>query len=200
MKAKTHAQKNQRRRKTSTSSTGRRGEDTSLLIVFTGNGKGKTSAAITTALRTVAHGGRAAMVQFLKSPKGFVSGDRIIARKIRGFDVFTMGAGFTWNTKDRALDRRTTLEAWAQCTDLVVSGRYNLVVWDEINYVIDYGLLPLEPVLDFLRNRPSGVHIILTGRKARREVIRLADMVTEMKDIKHPFRDRGLPAQKGIDY
>ncbi|OGH58568.1 MAG: cob(I)yrinic acid a,c-diamide adenosyltransferase [Candidatus Lindowbacteria bacterium RIFCSPLOWO2_12_FULL_62_27] len=175
-------------------------KDKSLVMVFTGDGKGKTSAAVLMAFRTVAHGWKAAVVQFMKSPKDFKYGERIIAEKIEGLDFFTMGAGFTWNTNNRDLDVRTTLETWEKCKECVSSGRYRTVIWDEINYVIDYGFLPLASVVDFLKQRPPKVHIVLTGRNAKPEIVELANLVTEMKEIKHPYKLEGIIAQKGIEY
>lgn len=175
-------------------------KDKSLVIVFTGNGKGKTSAALLMAFRTVAHGWKAAVVQFLKSPKDFRYGEQMIAEKLPGLDFFMMGAGFTWNTNNRDLDIQTTLDTWEKCKECVRSGQYRLVIWDEINYVIDYGFLPLQPVLDFLRSKPPNVHIVLTGRNAKPELIELANLVTEMKEIKHPYKLEGIIAQKGIEY
>lgn len=175
-------------------------KDKSLIMVFTGDGKGKTSAALTMAFRTVAHGWKAAVVQFMKSSKDFKYGERIIAEKLDGLDFFTMGAGFTWNTNDRELDVRTTLETWEKCKECVLSGKYRLVIWDEINYVIDYGFLPINTVLEFLRKKPPKVHIVLTGRNAKPELIEIANLVTEMKEIKHPYKLEGIIAQKGVEY
>lgn len=175
-------------------------KDKSLIIVFTGDGKGKTSAALMMAFRTVAHGWKAAVVQFMKSPKDFHYGEQMLSEKLPGLDFFMMGAGFTWNTNDRELDIRTTLETWEKCKSCVMSGDYRLVVWDEINYVIDYGFLPLADVLEFLKKKPPKVHICLTGRNAKPELIEMANLVTEMKDVKHPYRLEGIIAQKGIEY
>ena len=175
-------------------------KDKSLVIVFTGHGKGKTSAALLMAFRTVAHKWKAAVVQFLKNPKDFRYGEQIIAEKLEGLDFFMMGAGFTWNTNDRDLDIRTTMETWEKCKECVRSGKYRLVIWDEINYVIDYGFLPLDCVLDFLRKKPPNVHICLTGRNAKPEIIEFANLVTEMTEIKHPYKLEGIIAQKGIEY
>lgn len=175
-------------------------KDKALVIVFTGDGKGKTSAALLMAFRTVAHGWKAAVVQFLKSPKDFRYGEQIIAGRLDGLDFFMMGAGFTWNTNDRDLDVRTTRETWEKCKECVMSGKYRLVIWDEINYVIDYGFLPLTEVMEFLRKKPAKVHIVLTGRNAKPELIEMANLVTEMKEIKHPYKLEGIIAQKGIEY
>ncbi len=175
-------------------------KDKSLVMVFTGDGKGKTSAAVLMAFRTVGHGRKAAVVQFMKNSKDFKYGERMIAEKLGGPDFFTMGAGFTWDTNNRGLDIQTTLKTWEKCKECVTSGKYRLVVWDEINYVIDYGFLPLDSVLEFLRKKPPNVHVVLTGRNAKPELVALANLVTEMREIKHPYKLEGILAQKGIEY
>ena len=170
-----------------------------LIIVNTGEGKGKTTAAMGTAFRTLAHGGRVAVVQFLKSPDDYRYGERKLADRWENFDLFTMGAGFTWKTQDRDLDIRTTLKTWEKCKEIVRTGDYDLIIWDEINYVIDYGFLAEQEVLDFLPEAHS-VHLILTGRNATEKIMAAADLVTEMKNVKHPFREQGIKAQKGIEW
>ena len=170
-----------------------------LIIVHTGNGKGKTSAALGMALRTVAHGWKAGIVQFIKKEGEFDYGEHKIRDLLPGWDIFPMGAGFTWNTKDRELDISTTKIAWDKCKEVSFSGDYSLVVFDEINYVIDYEYLPLDPVLHFLQNKPHELNIVLTGRNARPEIIETADLVTEMKEIKHPFQ-KGIRARKGLEF
>lgn len=170
-----------------------------LILVHTGDGKGKTSAALGIALRTIAHGNKAAIVQFIKKEGEFDYGEHRIASVLPGWHIFPMGAGFTWNTKDRDLDTRTTLAAWEKCKSVALSGDYSLVVFDEINYVIDYGYLAIEPVLEFLQTKPHPLNVVLTGRNARPEIIELADLVTEMREIKHPFK-KGIRARKGLEF
>jgi cob(I)alamin adenosyltransferase len=170
-----------------------------LIMIHTGNGKGKTSAALGMALRTVAHGWKAGIIQFIKKEGEFDYGEHRIQMLLRGWDIFPMGAGFTWNTKDRELDIQTTLVAWQKCKEIANSGQYQLVIFDEINYVIDYGYLPLGLVLEFLRSKPHALNVILTGRNAHAELIEIADLVTEMKEIKHPFQ-KGIRARKGIEF
>jgi cob(I)alamin adenosyltransferase len=170
-----------------------------LIIVHTGNGKGKTSAALGMALRTVAHGWKVAIVQFIKKEDEFDYGEHRIKNVLPGWDIFPMGAGFTWNTKDKELDIRTTLNGWEKCKETAFSGEYQLVIFDEINYVIDYEYLSLDPVLEFLRNKPHALNVVLTGRNARPEIIDIADLVTEMKEIKHPFK-KGIRARKGLEF
>jgi cob(I)alamin adenosyltransferase len=110
-----------------------------------------------------------------------------------------MGAGFTWDTKDRELDIRTTLAGWEKCLEVSLSGKYSLVVFDEINYVIEYEYLPVEPVMDFLVRKPHELNVVLTGRNVRPEIIEVADLVTEMKEIKHPFK-KGIRARRGLEF
>ncbi len=170
-----------------------------LIIDHTGNGKGKTSAALGMALRTVAHGWKVGIVQFIKKEGEFDYGEHKMKDRLDGWEIFPMGAGFTWNKKDRELDVRTTMIAWDKCKEASLSGRYSLVVFDEINYVIDYEYLPLDPVLEFLRSKPHELNVVLTGRNARPELIELADLVTEMREIKHPFK-KGIRARKGLEF
>jgi cob(I)alamin adenosyltransferase len=171
----------------------------SLIIVHTGEGKGKTTAAMGIALRVLAHGGRVALVQFMKNPTDYKYGEQKITKHLPALEVFTMGAGFTWKTKDRDLDIKTSSKTWEKCQQTALSGDYELVIWDEINYVIDYGFLAENKVLEFLQNK-NLPHVILTGRNATAEIIRCADLVTEMVNIKHPYTDQGIVAQKGIEW
>lgn len=170
-----------------------------LIIVHTGNGKGKTSAALGMALRTVAHGWKVGIVQFIKKEDEFDYGEHKIKSLLPGWDIFPMGAGFTWNTKDKELDIRTTLAGWEKCKEVAQSGNYQLVIFDEINYVIDYAYLSPTPVLEFLQKKPHELNVVMTGRNAHPEIIEIADLVTEMKEIKHPFK-KGIRARKGLEF
>ncbi|MGK5094854.1 cob(I)yrinic acid a,c-diamide adenosyltransferase [Deltaproteobacteria bacterium TL4] len=170
-----------------------------LIMIHTGDGKGKTTAAVGMAMRTVAHGWKAAMVQFLKSPGDYQYGERKLSEQLEGFEVFTMGAGFTWETQNRELDLQTTGETWEKCKAVTLCGKYRLVIWDEINYVLNLGLLDEKEVIAFLK-RPLKVHLVLTGRKAPSALMEIADLVTEMKAVKHPYRQQGIKAQKGIEW
>ena len=175
-------------------------EDRSLIIVHTGDGKGKTTAALGLIVRTLFHGWNVAMVQFMKDPDAFHYGETKLAQQFPAFEIYTMGAGFTWDTQNRDLDIKTTLDTWEKSKEIILSNKYKLVVLDEINYVIDYGFLPLQDVLDFLKQKPKDMHIVLTGRNAAPQLIELADLVTEMKNIKHPYEHKGILAQKGIEW
>ncbi|HUY87857.1 MAG TPA: cob(I)yrinic acid a,c-diamide adenosyltransferase [Pirellulales bacterium] len=168
-----------------------------LVIVNTGNGKGKSTAAFGTALRALGNGFSVLVVQFIKG--NWKTGERTAAERFENFEFRAMGEGFTWDTKDRERDTQVALEAWAFARARIASGETDLVVLDEINYAIDYGYLPLDEVLEALRARPPHVHVILTGRNAKPELIELADLVTEMREIKHPYK-KGIKAQRGIEW
>ncbi|MGH9425275.1 MAG: cob(I)yrinic acid a,c-diamide adenosyltransferase [Terriglobia bacterium] len=167
-----------------------------LIIVHTGNGKGKTTAALGLALRAVGCGFRVAMIQFIKGKWKY--GERDSAPRI-GLELIPMGQGFTWESKDIEVDKAMMRAAWEECKVRAHSGNYDLLIFDEINYVLGYGYLPVEEVVEVLRAKPPSLHIVLTGRNARPEIIEIADLVTEMKEIKHPFK-KGIKAQRGIEF
>ena len=169
-----------------------------LIIVHTGDGKGKTSAALGIMLRSLIHGFNVAMVQFIKG-KWKTAEQKLTQLFPERLEIFTMGDGFTWNTKNKKQDIKSAKLAWSKCIELVSSGRYDLIVLDEINYVLDYGFLKVNDVLRVIKNKPDNLHIILTGRNAKKSIIKAADLVTEMKEIKHPFR-KGIIAQRGIEF
>jgi len=172
----------------------------SLIIIHTGDGKGKTTAALGLAMRTIAHGGRVAFVQFLKNPKDYKYAVHKLEKENENLDVFTMGAGFTWETKDKAKDIKLAHETWQKAKELIFSKKYNMVVLDEINYAIHYDFLPEEEVINLLMEKPKELHLVLTGRNATKKIIEKADLVTEMKNIKHPYKEQGISAQKGIEW
>ena len=171
-----------------------------LTIIHTGDGKGKTTAALGMLMRMIAHGWRVAMVQFMKNPDTFKYAENKLNDQLDNLDVFTMGAGFTWDTKDQELDIQTTLQTWDKAKEIMLSGQYRMVVLDEINYVIDYEFLEEKSVINFLQKRPKNFHLVLTGRNASQRLIRMADLVTEMKNIKHPYQEKNILAQKGIEW
>ena len=168
-----------------------------LIIVHTGNGKGKTTAAMGTALRAVGAGMKVCMIQFIKGAWKY--GEMDAVKRLGDFEILPMGKGFTWDTKNPEEDRRTALVAWEECKRRALSGDYQLVIFDEINYVIDYGFIPAADVVAFLKAKPEMLHLILTGRNAHPDVVEVADLVTEMKEIKHPFK-QGIVAQRGIEF
>lgn len=168
-----------------------------LVIVNTGNGKGKTTAALGAALRAAGTGMNVCIIQFLKGSWKY--GELESLKKIPEIEIHQMGTGFTWEKESLDEDRQLARTAWEKCREAVLSGRYGMVVFDEINYVLGYGLLDEDEVINFLQQRPDGVHIILTGRKAPERIQEAADMVTEMREVKHHFK-KGVKAQKGIEY
>jgi cob(I)alamin adenosyltransferase len=115
------------------------------------------------------------------------------------FEIYPMGQGFTWESKDVEVDKAMVRDAWQAAKEKILSGGYDIVILDEINYALSYGFLPVEDVVEFLRAKPPMLHVILTGRDAKPEIIEIADMVTEMRQIKHPF-EQGIFAQKGIEF
>jgi len=168
-----------------------------LLLVNTGDGKGKSTAAFGTAIRGVARGWKVAVVQFLKSGDWSV-GEEKIGRQI-GIEWWALGDGFTWDSEDMEESEAVARAAWGQARDLIVAGEHDLVVLDEVTYPVNWGWVALEDVLDTLRDRPPNVNVIITGRDAPAEIVDLADTVTEMRKVKHAY-DSGVMARRGIDY
>jgi cob(I)alamin adenosyltransferase len=169
-----------------------------LIIVHTGSGKGKTTAALGMAFRAVGQNMKVLMVQFIKGKWKY--GELESARQLgNNLEIYPMGEGFTWNTRNRERDREKALEAFDFGLRKIREARYDMLIFDEINYVISYGYLPVQAVVEFLKAKPKSLHVILTGRDAAPEIIQLADLVTEMKEIKHPYQ-KGIKAQKGIEF
>jgi cob(I)alamin adenosyltransferase len=173
-------------------------EERGLVIVHTGTGKGKSTAAFGMVLRCIGHGMRVGIVQFVKGAWG--TGEREVLAKFP--DLVTcraMGEGFTWDTQDRERDIAAARAAWEVAKGMMADPSYNLVLLDELNIVLRYDYLPLDEVLTALRAKPHDLHVVVTGRNAKPELIQLADLVTEMTMVKHPFRS-GVKAQKGIEF
>lgn len=171
-----------------------------LLMVNTGDGKGKTTAAIGVIVRAAGRGLKCCMIQFMKS-KNDRYGEHESLEKL-GVEVHTMGDGFTWDTNDKTQDIKTSEETWALCVEKMKSEEYDLLVFDELVYVLDYKFLDVIKVIDEIRSvrkKQPHLHIIATGRNAPPELIEAADLVTEMKEIKHPFH-AGIYAQQGIEF
>ena len=171
-----------------------------LLIVHTGNGKGKTTCALGLMMRAAGRGLKCCMIQFMKS-RNDRYGEHVAAEKL-GIEVHTMGDGFTWDTKNPEQDIKTARETWNLCLEKMRSGDYDLFVFDELVYVLSYQMLPVEEVVaEFreIRADQKALHIVVTGRDAPAELIEAADLVTEMREIKHPFTE-GIRAQQGIEF
>lgn len=173
-------------------------EEKGLIIVHTGSGKGKSTAAFGMLLRAVHHGLRAGVVQFVK---GAIASGEVEAMKSFGDAVewHRMGEGFSWITQDQELDRRAAEKAWEKSKELMNRPDIGMVILDEINVAVRLKQLDLEEVLEALRGKREMVHVVLTGRGAKDELIELADLVTEMKMVKHPYR-AGIKAQKGVEF
>jgi len=169
-----------------------------LLIVYTGEGKGKTTAAFGAVLRSLGRGYRVAIVQFIKGK--WVSGEIKALEKFSSQVAYaSVGEGFTWETKSLKKDKAIARKGWRISRSLLRHKKYHLYLFDEILYVLKYRLLPIQEVVKALQRRDPKAHVILTGRDAPPSIIRLADLVTEMREVKHPFR-RGFLAQPGLDY
>jgi len=168
-----------------------------LIIVNTGNGKGKTTAALGVALRAYGYGMRVIMLQFFKGK--WKHGELRSAPKLGTLEIQSLAKGFTWESKDIEIDKRMVREAWQAAREKILSGQYDVVILDGINYALSCGFLPVEDIVEFLKNKPPMLHIILTGRDAKPEIVKIADLVTEMREIKHPFQE-GIWAQKGIEF
>ena len=175
-------------------------ETKGLLIVHTGTGKGKSSAALGMVFRHIGHGLPVGIVQFTKSPD-WVTGEALLLRQFPELCTLAiMGDGFTWETQDRAKDIASARKAWERAKEMIRDPRNRLVLLDELNIVLRNDYLPLDEILDFLRTeKPAGTHVVITGRNAKAELIEMADLVTEMTLVKHPFRS-GVKAQVGIEY
>jgi cob(I)alamin adenosyltransferase len=171
-----------------------------LIIVHTGKGKGKSTAAFGMIFRHIAHGMPCAVVQFIKGGMSTGERDLILARFSDVCQFHTMGEGFTWETQDKARDIAHAKAAWEKAKELILAPGISMVLLDEINIALRYDYIPLADVLEFLANeKPHDVHVVLTGRNAAEGLIEIADLVTEMEMLKHPFRS-GVKAQIGVEY
>ncbi|MBM3571699.1 MAG: cob(I)yrinic acid a,c-diamide adenosyltransferase [Alphaproteobacteria bacterium] len=173
-------------------------EERGLLIVHTGKGKGKSTAAFGMVLRCLGHGMRVGIVQFVKG--AWNTGERgVLQRFPELVTMHAMGEGFTWETQDRARDIAAATAAWDRARAMIADPSHRLILLDELNIVLRYDYLPVAAVVETLRRRPRDLHVVVTGRNARDELIEAADLVTEMTMIKHPFRS-GVKAQAGIEF
>ena len=168
-----------------------------LVLLYTGNGKGKTTAALGLITRAWGRGMQVCMLSFIKSETANFGEER--AAKKMGIEMIPLGGGFTWTSKDLEHDRELAQRCWALCKEKLTAGTYDIVVLDEITYPITFGWLDLDDVLETLRNRAPNLHVVLTGRDAPQALIDFADLVTEMTEVKHPFQ-KGIKAQPGLDY
>ncbi|HXG74770.1 MAG TPA: cob(I)yrinic acid a,c-diamide adenosyltransferase [Candidatus Nitrosotenuis sp.] len=172
-----------------------------LVIVYTGKGKGKTTAALGIALRAVGHSYKTCMIQFIKGSWHY--GEMSSSKRLEPeFELTAVGKGFVGILDDKTpkeTHQKIAQEAIQIGKEKILSGKYDIVILDEINYAVDLGLVDVQQVLDLIRSKPADVSLVLTGNHARQEIIDVADLVTEMKEVKHPFQ-RGIRAKKGIDF
>ena len=199
LSAEQHRQKMQRRKEVQDQRLAERSLEKGLVIVHTGNGKGKTTAALGMVLRSLGHGYKVAIVQFIKGawePAEKAAFDRWGEQ----LEFHAMGEGFTWETQDRDRDIQKAQEAWQKALSYIQNPEFKLVLLDEVNVALKLGYLNVEDVLAGLAQKPAEAHVILTGRGAPAALIEQADLVTEMTLVKHPFREQGVKAQPGIEF
>lgn len=169
-----------------------------LVIVITGTGKGKTTSALGMGLRAVGHGMKLGVVQFIKGAKP--TAERTLFEQFPNVDWFTIGDGFTWITQDRERDIATAQKAWAQAAQLIGDANYDMVILDELNTILKYEYIDVNTVLQTLAKKPAMQHVIVTGRHAPEALIAAADLVSDIRPLKHPYREQGVKAQKGIEF
>ena len=168
-----------------------------LVIVYTGNGKGKTTAALGMLFRAWGRGMKVVMLSFMKNENSNYGEERA-ARRL-GIEMVPLGGGFTWLSKDLEKDKALARKCWDLCKEKIASGEYDIVILDELTYPLNYGWLDIDDVLETLRRRPRDLHVVVTGRDAPPGLVEFADLVTEMREVKHPFQ-QGIKAQPGVDF
>jgi cob(I)alamin adenosyltransferase len=193
-----HAEKMRKKKQARNKILATKTEERGLIIVHTGKGKGKSTAAFGMVFRAIGHGFKVGIVQFVKGAWG--TGERDVLEKFPELvTIKAMGEGFTWEVADRQRDIAAARAAWETAQAMMADPSYKMVLLDELNIVLRYEYLPVDEVVAALRAKPEGTHVIVTGRNAKDEVIEIADLVTEMTEIKHPFRS-GVKAQAGIEF
>ncbi|MFZ4565705.1 MAG: cob(I)yrinic acid a,c-diamide adenosyltransferase [Prochlorococcaceae cyanobacterium] len=197
--AEAHRLRMQRRQQVQQQRLQERTLEKGLLLVHTGDGKGKTTAALGMVLRTLGHGGRVTVVQFIKG--AWEPGEALALRRFDDLLVWrALGEGFTWETQDMERDRQLVGQAWQESLGHLRDPAVQLVLLDELNVALRLGYIAVEDVLEGLGERPPGTHAVVTGRGAPAALIERADLVTEMTLVRHPFREQGVKAQKGIEF
>ena len=194
-----HKQKMQRRKEVQEQRLAEKNREKGLIIVHTGNGKGKTTAALGMVMRSLGHGYKVAIVQFIKG--AWEPAEKaVLATWQEQLEFHAMGEGFTWDTQDRERDIELANAAWSKALEYILNPEYRLVLLDEVNIALKLGYLDVDTVIEGLKQKPDDSHIILTGRGAPDKLIAISDLVTEMSLIKHPFREQGVKAQPGIEF
>ncbi len=192
-----HAQRMAAKQKVMQERIDRAQKEQGVLLVLTGSGKGKSSSGFGMLARALGHGMKVGVVQFIKGTRE--TGEEAFFRRQPGVEYHVMGEGFTWDTQDRERDTRAAEAAWEVARGMLSDASFDLVLLDELNIALRYEYLDLDRVLDDLQARPEMQHVVVTGRYAHQELIELADTVTEMKVVKHAFKDQGVKAQRGIE-
>ena len=169
-----------------------------LLMVFTGTGKGKSTAAFGMGMRILGHGMKLGVVQFIKG--ALHSAEREILGAHPQCDFHVVGAGYTWDTQDRDADMQTSANGWAEAVRMITDPSYDMVILDELNIVLKYQYLDLAQVLAVFAARREMLHIVVTGRHAPESLVALADLVSEIRPLKHPYQEQGIKAQKGVEF
>ncbi|EMJ45726.1 cob(I)yrinic acid a,c-diamide adenosyltransferase [Leptospira interrogans str. UT126] len=168
-----------------------------LVIVYTGNGKGKTTAALGIVFRALGRGLKCGVVQFLKGK--WETGEKMFSKKIPELDFHVMGLGFTWNSENLDKDKTAARMAWTFSSKMILKENYNIIILDEITYAFHYGWLNVEEVINILKKRRKDLHVVITGRNCPKVLMDYADLVSVIEAQKHPYQN-GIPAQKGIDF
>jgi len=198
--AEQYRQKMARRKQVQDERVAAASQERGLIVVNTGNGKGKTTAALGMVMRSLGHGYRVAIVQFIKGAWEPAEKQVLSHWVPHQLEFHALGEGFTWETQDRERDIQIAQQAWQKAGDFIRNPEFKLVLLDEINVALKLGYLSIESVLAGLEQKPTMSHVILTGRGAPAPLIARADLVTEMTLIKHPFREQGVKAQPGIEF
>lgn len=192
-----HAKRMARKKKVMEERMANAQKDQGVLLVLDGNGKGKSSSGFGMVARALGNGMKVGIVQFIKGK--FQTGETRFFRDQPNVDYHVMGDGYTWETQDRQKDVEAAENAWKEVARMLKDDSYGLILLDELNIALRYEYLDLDRVLDDLQNRPEMQHVVVTGRNAPKELIELADTVTDMKIVKHAFKDLGVRAQKGVE-
>jgi cob(I)alamin adenosyltransferase len=169
-----------------------------LVIINTGTGKGKTTAAFGMAMRAVGHGMKVGVVQFIKGAMD--TAERSVMQQFDNVEFHAIGDGFTWLTQDHEKDVATAQKAWAIADSMIRNPEFDFIVLDELNVILKYDFIAMDLVLDALAARAEMQHVVITGRHAKPELIEVADLVSEIKSIKHPYKEQGIKAQKGVEF
>lgn len=194
-----HAEKMKKKKESRDKIVASKQKEKGLLIVHTGKGKGKSTAAFGLAFRALGRDFKIGIVQFVKG--AWSTGERAILDKFPDqVTIKAMGEGFTWETQDRQRDIAAATKAWEEAKRMIADPDLQMVLLDELNIVLRYGYIDLNEVVEVLQAKPEMKHVIVTGRNAKNEIIEIADLVTEMTQIKHPYRDQGVKAQVGIEF